>query len=347
MNTLEMSIKEKALELGYEKCGIIPLPMMDGYREKLEERIHKVPVAEGFYKGQQRLARVQEEFPWAKSVVILTVPYSKYHVPENLSGHIGKTYLFDTRTDENTIEYQQSLALETYLKSLGLQTAINRKFGVVGMRWAAMQAGLGIIRRNNFFYTESGSWVTLEAFLIDRELELINNTKLPPCPKNCDRCIKACPTASLCEAYTMSPIRCISYLTTFGGRDLPHEPLANDFGQWIYGCDICQEACPMNHRKWVDEENFPGLDEIAPSLTIESILEMDEEFYRQKIQPKFFYLTPEDLWKWQVNVLNFMKNNYQEHYRQRIMDALESPYPKVAEMAETICNTLNLTDLRP
>lgn len=337
IESIALSIKQKALELGYEKCGIIPIPMLDGYQEKLEERVKNVPDSGVFYKGQQRLAHVQEEFPWAKSVIILTVPYSMYHVPENVSGHIGKSYLFDVRINENTTEYQQSRRLELYLQSLGLKVEINRKFGVVGMRWAALQAGLGIIRRNNFFYTESGSWVHLEAFLIDMELELKSNTTLPPCPKNCDRCIKACPTASLCNAYTMNPLRCISFLTTFGGRNLPQEPMAENFGEWIYGCDVYQDVCPMNHKKWAAQEAFPGLTELAPSLTAEALLNMGEDFYRDKVQPKFFYLTADELWKWKVNALNFIKNHYQEQYRQLVLDALESPYPKVREMAESIC----------
>ena len=73
------------------------------------------------------------------------------------------------------------------MNELGVKTATNRKFGVVGLRWAAMQAGLGLVRRNNFFYTESGSYVNIEAFLTDRDMELIDTTELPPCPQNCVR----------------------------------------------------------------------------------------------------------------------------------------------------------------
>jgi epoxyqueuosine reductase len=335
MESMELLIQRKALELGYEKCGIVPLHMVDGFQEKLAERIQKIPTSSPFYQGQQRLAQVSENFPWAKSVVILTVPYSRYRVPEQVTGHIAKSYLFDTRIDEHTGEHQHSLALEAYLQSLGLQVAINRKFGVVAMRWAALQAGLGIVRRNNFFYTQSGSWIHLEAFLIDRELELKETTNLPSCPKNCNRCIKACPTGSLCDPYTMNPLQCISFLTTFGGRNLTQEPLANNFGEWVYGCDVCQDVCPMNHGKWIGNEEFPGIAELAPSLTVEAIMKMDEEYYRREVQPKFFYLTPDDLWKWQVNALNYIRNHYEEKYDQVIQDALKSPFPRVRELAES------------
>ena len=49
------------------------------------------------------------------------------------------------------------LAIEDYMQELGLKIATDRKFGIVGLRWAAMKAGLGMIRRNNFFYTQAGS----------------------------------------------------------------------------------------------------------------------------------------------------------------------------------------------
>ncbi len=342
MDSIAKLIHKKALELGYEKCGIIPVETMAGFEEKLGERIQKVPQSGRFYQGQQRLVKFKEEFPWAKSIVVLTVPYSKYRIPESVRGHIGKKYLMDTRIDENTIEHQNSATLEKYMQQLGMRTAANRKFGIVGLRWAALQAGLGIIRRNNFFYTESGSWLNLEAFLIDRETELIETPKLPPCPPDCDRCIKACPTASLCGAYTMNPLKCVSFLTTFGGRDLPKEPLAAQFGDWIYGCDTCQDVCPMNKNKWEGNEEFPMLTEVSDALAAENILETDEQFYREKIQPKFFYLTPDELWKWQVNALNFMDNRYEERFKPSICKARQSTYEKVRDMATAICLKRNL-----
>ena len=337
MDKTAQLIHEKALELGYEKCGIIPVEMMSGYEEKFHERTQKIPGSQPFYQGQERLLKFKEEYPWAKSIVILAKSYSKYEVPESLNGHIAKHYLMDTRVNESTTEFQNSILLEQYMQDLGMRTAINRKFGIIGMRWAAMQAGIGVIRRNNFFYTESGSWICLEAFLVDGEMELIEETRLKPCPPNCDRCIKACPTKSLCEAYAMNPLKCVSFLTTFGGRDLSNESLAAEFGDWIYGCDICQDVCPMNHGKWGGTEKFPELEELSDVVTIENILNMDEETYKEKIQPKFFYLAPDELWKWQVNTLNYMNNHFNQTYSSAISEARNSKYPKVREMATAIC----------
>lgn len=344
METIEQLIQKKAYALGYEKCGIIPVQMLEGYGEKLEERMKKVPGSDRFYQGQKRLVDFMETYPWAKSVVVVARPFTKYKVPEELSGHIGKSYLFDVRMDEKAEEYHERKAFDAYMKELGLQVATYEKFGIVGMRWAAIQAGLGVVRKNNFFYTESGSWVHIEAWLTDREMKLIESTSLEPCPENCERCVKACPTASLSEPFVMNPLKCISFLTTFGGRDLPKEPLRENFGACVYGCDICQEVCQMNRGKWIGEMDFPSLEELTPHLTVENIMAMEEEFYRQKIQPKFFYLSPGELWKWKVNALNYMDNQYEERFKPYILSACKSEHEKVREMAKHICLKRELID---
>jgi epoxyqueuosine reductase len=138
----------------------------------------------------------------------------------------------------------------------------------------------------------------------------------------------------------MLPTTCVSFLTTLGGRDLPNEPLSKKFGQCIYGCDACQDVCPMNKGKWQEAEEFPGLAELSDALTPEKILDMEESFYREKVQPKFFYLSPDELWKWKADVLCFMRNNYKDSYKPYIMKACQNENEKVREMAYSICSEL-------
>jgi epoxyqueuosine reductase len=67
---------------------------------------------------------------------------------------------------------------------------------------------------------------------------------------------------------------------------------------------------------------------------------MKEDFYRAQIQPKFFYLSENELWKWKVNVLCFMRNNYQEKYKPYITAACKNKNEKIREMAQLICSEL-------
>jgi len=342
MDLLAEKIKSAALDMGYEKCGIIKISDIDGYEEKLEERIDKIPEAKGFYQSQYRFIQAQELYPWAKSIVICVRRYGKYNIPEHLKGMIAKYYLVDSRTDENSQDYQDSLKFEKYMHDMGLRAETERKFGLTALRFAAMKAGLGIVRRNNFFYTENGSWLYLEAWLIDKELEAIETPNVRPCSDKCNLCIKNCPSASLSEPYTMNPIACVSCVTTFMGRDMPNERFRKEIGDWVYGCDACQDACPMNKNRWKETEEFPYLEELSQQISLEKIIKMDYDFLENVMQPKFWYIPKNDVWKWKVNAINAMVNDYKEQYREHLLYACKDSNSKVREMAEWAIKKLNL-----
>lgn len=328
--------------MGYEKCGIIKISDMFGYEEKLNERIELFPEVKPYYEGFYRFAHLQDKYPWAKSIVICVRQYGKYYIPEHLNGLIGKYYLLDSRTDKHSKEFQDSLKFEAYLQGMGLQTETERKFGITALRWAALQAGLGVVRKNNFFYTESGSWVYLEAWLIDKELESVEKSTLKGCAEHCNLCIKSCPTLSLSQPYAMNRSSCISCLTTFEGRDLPNEKFNTQMGGWVYGCDVCQDVCPMNKNRWHEIEEFPSLNELSQQISLEKILEMDYTFLEQVMQPKFWYINKEDVWKWKTNAINAMVNEYKEQYKEYIYNACDDSNVKVREMAQWVIKTLKI-----
>ena len=334
-------IVRKALEYGYETCGIIGVDEVADYAEKLQERISKAPGNDEFYKGYFRFAKLREAYPWAKSIVVCIVNYGIYRLPGHLNGMIGKHYLTDIRSDENCKEYKASIAFEEYMQSLGLKVETNRRFGITSMRWAAYKAGLGIIRRNNFFYTDSGSYIHIEGFLTDREMELKQSPNQEPCPQDCNLCIAACPTKSLSEPYTMSPATCVSPISV-REDDLINNPNSSQMGQWIYGCDTCQDACPHNAGKWRQTEDFPGLDELGKAISLESIVMMDYDSLTELLSSKFFYISPDRIWQWKLNALNAMRNAYDEKYASAISAALNDSNEHVRRMAAWVCKCLQI-----
>ncbi|MBM7868649.1 epoxyqueuosine reductase [Clostridium pascui] len=340
MNLLAEQIKSAALSMGYEKCGIIKISDMLGYEEKLNERIERIPEVKPYYEGFYRFAHLQDTYSWAKSIVICVRQYGKYHIPEHLKGSIAKYYLVDSRRDENSQDYQDSLKFEAYMQKIGLKTATERKFGITALRWAALKAGLGLVRKNNFFYTESGSWVYLEAWLIDQELESVEIPRLKPCPEHCNLCIKSCPTSSLSQPYTMNRSTCISCLTTWEGWDLPHEKFNKQMGSWIFGCDICQDVCPFNKNSWTEDEEFPFLSEISQMLSLEQIIEADYEFLENVIQPKLWYIPQEKAWRYKTNALNAMLNAYKPEYLPFIEKACNDKNENVLSMAKWVLSKL-------
>lgn len=342
MDLLTTQIKIAALKMGYEKCGIIKISEMYGYEEKLNERIELIPEVKPYYENFYQFAHLQEIYPWAKSIVICVRKYGKYHIPEQVEGLIAKYYLVDSRTDEYSKDFHDSLRFEEYMHGMGLKTATKRRFGITALRWAALKAGLGLVRKNNFFYTESGSWVYLEAWLIDKELESVEIPVLKECPKHCNLCIKSCPTSSLSQPYTMNRSSCVSCLTTWEGWDLPHEKFNVQMKGWVFGCDVCQDVCPMNKGCWNATEEFPGLAELSQHITLEKILKMDYTFLEQIMQPKFWYIEKADVWKWKTNTINAMVNEYMEQYKEYICYACNDSNSKVRDMAQWAIQKLDL-----
>jgi epoxyqueuosine reductase len=114
-------------------------------------------------------------------------------------------------------------------------------------RELAMQAGLGWIGKNTCLISpRSGSYFLLAEILWDVELEADRPVDHDYCG-TCRRCIEACPTDCILEDRTVDARRCISYLTIENKGSISPE-LRPLMGDWVFGCDICQQVCPWNIR---------------------------------------------------------------------------------------------------
>jgi epoxyqueuosine reductase len=155
--SFESEIKQKARALGIDRCGIIRSEATLDYADRLRERMERIPNGEAVYGGFLRFADIRRKYPWANSIVVIVLSYGQYTLPPG-AAHYGKYYLFDSRFNPDSPERRKIVAFEAFLKKLGMQTAGNEHPGITAMRQAAHKAGLGMIRRNNFLYTEKGSW---------------------------------------------------------------------------------------------------------------------------------------------------------------------------------------------
>lgn len=337
-------IVQNALSLGYHKCGIIPVELMDGYEARLQERMDRFPETKGRYEDFRIFSHLRDKYPWVNAIVICSYWYGKYRIPEHLKGRIAKYYLTDARRDRNSDGYKASVAFERFLTDSGLHVETDRDFGLTALRWAGMKAGIGIIRKNNFFYTEKGSYQYLEAFLIDRSFEHIEEPKARPCPDNCGLCIKSCPSHSLEAPFTMCRNTCVSCLTTWDGWDYRKEPLRENIGKWVYGCDVCQDVCPFNRKAWEDAEEFPGLEELSSHLTNEELVKADYTWLHDVLQPKLWYIPEDKVWRYKTNALNAIFNNYEPEYLPLIRKACSDPSVEVRRFAQWILEQLEVEE---
>ncbi len=276
----------------------------DNYQTALKQHALRFPDAATLYQEMERRVNPAQFAPWAKSIVVAVRRYGKYDLPETITHHIGRNYLCDRRIKDcpdNTLPKR----MKQGLISLGHRV----KVGGIPCREAAVRAGLVRIGRNGFAYAEGcGSWLNIEAWLIDAELEP-DPPSAPeaPCPTGCRACLDACRTCALTEPYVVDMKRCIAFLTYEEAKPIPAE-LWKKMGPWIYGCDDCQNVCPMNKGLWDPLEPASWIKTIASKLTPEALATMDVETFKKFIYPLFWYIPESDLGRWHQNALRAMQD---------------------------------------
>jgi epoxyqueuosine reductase len=343
MPDMAKRIIERAVTAGFERCGIVRADAMAGYAKKLSDRCARFPESASSLSFMRPEADPRETFPWVRSVVICSWRYGIYRVPENLNGRIGKMYLFDERRDEKAdgwragTEFEKFLADDLGMRTVSARTAGRLTSGITAYRWAALQAGLGTIRKNNFFYGDHGSYYVLQAFLVDQDLEFIHTPRfIIPCSDGCSLCIKNCPTRSLAEPYAMSRVTCVSHLTTQESDEAAFDICSEGTGQWIYGCDACQDACPFNKGQLPGSAEFHDIDELSREMSLEGLLAMEYKRMGELLSPKFWYIKKNDVWKWKRNVLNAMHSKWNDQYRPALDLACRDSDQRVRARAEKL-----------
>lgn len=189
----------------------------------------------------------EQLLPGARSILIGAVSYLTAGKRGESSGPRGKVARYALGDDYHDTVKLKLQALHRLLEArLGepVRARVSVDSGPVVDRAVAARAGLGWYGKNtNILTPELGSWVLLGAMLVDVELP-----PTPPSRKSCGactRCMVACPTGALIAPGVLDSRRCISYLTIELRGPIPRE-LRPMMGAWVFGCDICQEVCPVN-----------------------------------------------------------------------------------------------------
>jgi epoxyqueuosine reductase len=227
--------------------------------------------------ARARLATHPEELlDGARSLVVVGV---SYRTQEPSPGPGARIARYAWGGDYHTA---MKARLKLLADWLGGRSRVFVDDGPLVERDAAIRAGLGFRGKNTNLLTPIGSFVFLGALLTDVALDFD-----APVMKDCGACrlcIDACPTDALDEAYHLAAERCIAYLTIEhrGAISADLRPL---MGDWVFGCDICQDVCPYNASTrgrpaaWSEFEPREGT-----RLDLGSLVEMDEDSFREKFR---------------------------------------------------------------
>ena len=154
-------------------------------------------------------------------------------------------------------------------------------YGPLLERSFAMRAGLGWLGKSTMLLAPGfGPWLLLGAVVTS--LDLDPDEALKKSCGSCTRCITACPTGAIdVDGGVLDSRLCISYHTIENRGAIPYD-LRSKFGDWIFGCDICLDSCPVGSKtNFAHPDTIPDSTESAmPALT--PLLLLDEESFRRK-----------------------------------------------------------------
>ncbi len=243
-------VKQKALELGFHKVGIVLVGDTENYPAKtnLQSWLEKGFQADMAWMENPKRQDICQVMPNVRSLVCVAMNYYTPHQRQEEPGY-AKISRYGWGRDYHRILQKRLKALATWIETQadGVQTRYYADTGPIQDKVWAERAGIGWIAKNgNLITREYGSWVFLG--------EVLTNLSLTPDRPHsahcgtCTRCIDACPTQAIREPAVVDSNRCIAYHTIENRAATIPEAIAAKMQGWVAGCDVCQDVCPWNQR---------------------------------------------------------------------------------------------------
>lgn len=285
--SLTARIKQEAHQRGFGLVGVTtpdPPPHLDFYRRWIEAGYQGTMSWMATERALEHRADPRKILPDCESILVLGAQYPA--PPTGDPG--GKIAAYAGNRDYHAVldDRLQSLAstINTWTRA-PLSWRCYTDTGPILERELGVRAGLGWIGKNTcLIHPRRGSYFFLAEMFLSIPL-----TADPPFEGelcgSCTRCLDACPTGCIEAPYIVNAARCISYLT-IEYREMVPRPLRPLIGEWIFGCDICQQVCPWNQRFWGEH---PVLDEFTPMpalfpLSLPQELELSPGDFNQKFR---------------------------------------------------------------
>lgn len=274
-------LKSWALEAGFERAGVAVLaPSADG--EHL-----RAWLARGEHAGMEWIARrvAEREDPrrllaGARSALVVALQYAPLDGASEPAGDLWpRVARYARGRDYHDVMSGRLRRLGARIEAAfpGSRTRTYVDTGPILERELAARAGLGVIGKNtNLLDRNWGSY-----FLLGELLTTLDLAPDPPVADLCGRCtncLDACPTGALVEPFRLDANRCISYWTIEHRGAVP-EAMREGLGDWVFGCDICQEVCPYNQKNRGGTDDALRLPAARAEIDLAGLLGIGRERY--------------------------------------------------------------------
>jgi epoxyqueuosine reductase len=283
-NTVE--VKRRAHQLGFDAVGVASLEPNE-HAAELERWLAAGHAGTMTYLHRQSAKRTQPAriMPGAKvAVVTLTNYFHGSTGPGAAPRDSAKVAQYAQSADYHRVLGRRLQRLAGQIREVapGAKTRCYVDAGPVPERELAQRAGLGWIGKNMMLiHPALGSFTFIGVVLTDAPLAPDLPFAADRCG-TCRRCLDACPTNAFVEPHVLDAPRCISYLTIeHRGEFTPHQ--RSLVGDWLFGCDVCQDVCPWNvsfAQATADPELAPRPELAAPDAR--EFLVLDEETFARR-----------------------------------------------------------------
>jgi epoxyqueuosine reductase len=276
-------VKDEALRLGFDFCGISRADFLEEEAPRLEQwllndRHGKMAYMANHYDKRLDPRKLVEG---ARSVISLL--YNYYPEERQLHPDAPKISKYAFGTDYHFV-------VKDKLKELlfVLQEKIGEINGrafvdsapVLEKAWAA-KSGLGWIGKNaNLITRKQGSFFFVAELIVD--IDLVPDGPIEDYCGTCTRCIDACPTDAIIQPQVVDGSKCISYFTIELKGEIPASEQGK-FDDWVFGCDVCQDVCPWNRFSKAHKENA-----FRPKAELMQMNRQDWEEISQDVFNKIF-----------------------------------------------------------
>ena len=277
---LTAAVKARALEIGFDRVAVAAAGPAE-HAAAFEAWLDAGYAGGMDYLAETRVDRQDPErlLPGCRAVVAVALAYG----PREDDPSWAPVSRYARGADYHKLIRSRLTELKAYLREAG-GAAVDSRADVdtsaVLERDLAARAGLGWIGKNaNLIAPSAGSYFFIGIVLTTAAL-VADEAVVDHCG-TCTACLDACPTSAFVAPRVLDARRCLAYLTIEHRGDVPDE-WKPAMGEWLFGCDVCQEVCPWNRK--APPARDPALAPAAPLPPLTELVTMDDATFRERFR---------------------------------------------------------------